>query len=300
MGIKEKIKDAFQPGRDQPDTYDQDPYTNEPTGSAPGAYPSERDPRMDAKQGPVDRPPGAYEPGAAPPGAAAAYGTNQGPPPSRHARGEKPAEYGRHRPTDSGVAMGDNRPYQGKEPRQEGSAVRNEGAPPYWGAMGTGGRGENVGPQQGGGGEGFDPSQREFPLRSAERPPPQAQYQQQPAYEQRGGEQGYDPRIVENMKPRPQGQGQVYDQNVGGQKMGMMGGPVPSAQQGVPVQSQPQSGMGQGPTGGAGARTEEGSSGPGHFGPGLDGSKVVHKCHACGTDNDISQYFQKNAVYRMS
>lgn len=40
--------------------------------------------------------------------------------------------------------------------------------------------------------------------------------------------------------------------------------------------------------------------GPGHFGPGHDGAKVMHKCVGCGQDNDISQYFSKDAVYRMS
>lgn len=39
--------------------------------------------------------------------------------------------------------------------------------------------------------------------------------------------------------------------------------------------------------------------GPGHFGPGHTGAKVVHTCVACGQDNDISQYFSKDATYRM-
>ncbi|KAF3353928.1 Ribosomal RNA-processing protein 17 [Verticillium dahliae VDG1] len=29
------------------------------------------------------------------------------------------------------------------------------------------------------------------------------------------------------------------------------------------------------------------------------GAKVFHKCRGCGMDNDISQYFRKDAVYRM-
>lgn len=61
--------------------------------------------------------------------------------------------------------------------------------------------------------------------------------------------------------------------------------------------SPPMTGAGAGSGTGTGTGT---TSGPGHFGPGLDGSKVMHKCHACGHDNDISQYFQKDTVYRMS
>ncbi|KAL2754105.1 hypothetical protein ACRALDRAFT_1069990 [Sodiomyces alcalophilus JCM 7366] len=341
MGIKDKIKEAFHPDRDETEPTSQQAYGEEPTGSAPGAYPADRDPRMNTKQGAVDQPTGAYASGAAAPGAAAAHDGNQPPPTSRHAPREKAPEHG-HRPTDSGVDFGgDNRQYQGKEPRQEGSAVRNEGAPPYWGSMGSGGRGEN--PAQQGGGEGFSQSQREFPFRSAERPPQQQQQQQQfqQPYEQgrggsgfppdtaagvsksgmmdpstqqrggpppsaqpasgavdpRGGGQDYDPRLMSSMKPQAQDQG--YDRNVGGQKMGMMGGPIPSSvQQGTPAQAQSQARSGMGAGSGAGKRTE--AAGPGHFGPGLDGSRVVHTCHACGADNDISQYFQKDAVYRMT
>jgi hypothetical protein len=39
--------------------------------------------------------------------------------------------------------------------------------------------------------------------------------------------------------------------------------------------------------------------GPDHFGPGHSGAKVMHKCAGCGHDNDISQYFRKDATYRM-
>ncbi|KAH6647293.1 hypothetical protein BKA67DRAFT_431853 [Truncatella angustata] len=40
-------------------------------------------------------------------------------------------------------------------------------------------------------------------------------------------------------------------------------------------------------------------AGPGHFGPSHPGAKVFHKCHNCGTDNDISKHFSKDAVYRL-
>lgn len=39
--------------------------------------------------------------------------------------------------------------------------------------------------------------------------------------------------------------------------------------------------------------------GDGHFGPGHQGAKVVHRCHNCGVDNDISRYFRKEVVYRL-
>lgn len=41
------------------------------------------------------------------------------------------------------------------------------------------------------------------------------------------------------------------------------------------------------------------NAGRGHFGPGHEGSKVLHSCQHCGRDNDISQYFSKDVVYRM-
>ncbi|KAI0022374.1 hypothetical protein F4780DRAFT_733994 [Xylariomycetidae sp. FL0641] len=37
-----------------------------------------------------------------------------------------------------------------------------------------------------------------------------------------------------------------------------------------------------------------------HYGPGHAGAKVLHRCDHCGNDNDISRYFRKEAVYRMS
>ncbi|KAH8652094.1 hypothetical protein BX600DRAFT_88257 [Xylariales sp. PMI_506] len=37
-----------------------------------------------------------------------------------------------------------------------------------------------------------------------------------------------------------------------------------------------------------------------HFGPGHTAAKVMHRCHNCGADNDISRHFRKDAVYRMS
>lgn len=39
--------------------------------------------------------------------------------------------------------------------------------------------------------------------------------------------------------------------------------------------------------------------GDGHFGPGHQGAKVMHRCHNCGVDNDISRYFRKEVVYRL-
>lgn len=41
-----------------------------------------------------------------------------------------------------------------------------------------------------------------------------------------------------------------------------------------------------------------GGLGKDHFGPAHEGAKVMHKCE-CGRDNDISHYFQKDAVYRI-
>lgn len=39
---------------------------------------------------------------------------------------------------------------------------------------------------------------------------------------------------------------------------------------------------------------------PDHFGPGHVGAKVVHRCEHCGNDNDITRYFKKDVVYRLS
>lgn len=36
-----------------------------------------------------------------------------------------------------------------------------------------------------------------------------------------------------------------------------------------------------------------------HYGPGHEGSKVLHTCQHCGQDNDISKYFSKDVVYRL-
>ncbi|CAJ2514176.1 Uu.00g022950.m01.CDS01 [Anthostomella pinea] len=48
---------------------------------------------------------------------------------------------------------------------------------------------------------------------------------------------------------------------------------------------------------GSGAGNDMGDD---HHGPGHAGAKVVHQCEHCGKDNDISRYFKKEAVYRMS
>jgi hypothetical protein len=37
-----------------------------------------------------------------------------------------------------------------------------------------------------------------------------------------------------------------------------------------------------------------------HYGPGHSGAKVMHQCQSCGHDNDISKYFSKDVIYRMS
>lgn len=42
-----------------------------------------------------------------------------------------------------------------------------------------------------------------------------------------------------------------------------------------------------------------GGAGRAHYGPGHEGSKVLHTCQHCGRDNDISQYFSKDVVYRL-
>ncbi|KFA69863.1 hypothetical protein S40285_10623 [Stachybotrys chlorohalonatus IBT 40285] len=39
---------------------------------------------------------------------------------------------------------------------------------------------------------------------------------------------------------------------------------------------------------------------PDHFGPGHAGAKVLHRCEHCGNDNDITRYFSKDVVYRLS
>lgn len=37
-----------------------------------------------------------------------------------------------------------------------------------------------------------------------------------------------------------------------------------------------------------------------HYGPGHSGAKVLHRCQHCGNDNDITRYFSKDVVYRLS
>ncbi|ROT41084.1 hypothetical protein SODALDRAFT_376807 [Sodiomyces alkalinus F11] len=321
MGFKDKIKDALHPDRDET-IRDEDP-----ADTAPGAYPTDRDPRNQNAAAAANQPTGTYAPGpaAAAPGSSTTHSDNQPPPTSRHVQRENASaapEYSSHHPTDSGVDFdfggGDTRPYQGKrEPREAGSGLRNEGgAPPYWGSMG---RGENMPQQQQqqqpfaqgrGGGNGFRSDPAAGVSKSSHMMDPDSSSQQrgglQSTYggvDSRGGEQGYDPRLVSGMNPRGQSQG--YDQKLGGQKAGgVMGGPMASssAHQGSPTQPQLQDGgMGSamGAGSGAGTKGADGSSGPGQFGPGLDGSRVMHTCEACGTDNDISQYFRKDAVYRM-
>ncbi|KAH7305805.1 hypothetical protein B0I35DRAFT_443318 [Stachybotrys elegans] len=52
--------------------------------------------------------------------------------------------------------------------------------------------------------------------------------------------------------------------------------------------------------------SENGSGGPvkpmtdEHYGPGHAGAKVLHRCQHCGHDNDITRYFSKDVVYRLS
>lgn len=47
------------------------------------------------------------------------------------------------------------------------------------------------------------------------------------------------------------------------------------------------------------AGSSAGGANRGHYGPGHEGSKVLHTCQHCGRDNDISQYFSKDVVYRL-
>lgn len=47
--------------------------------------------------------------------------------------------------------------------------------------------------------------------------------------------------------------------------------------------------------------SENGSrAGNEHYGPGHQGAKVMHRCQHCGNDNDITKYFSKDVVYRLS
>jgi hypothetical protein len=51
------------------------------------------------------------------------------------------------------------------------------------------------------------------------------------------------------------------------------------------------------------AHSSENGSGrfaDGHYGPGHSGAKVMHRCAHCGNDNDITKYFSKDVVYRLS
>lgn len=48
------------------------------------------------------------------------------------------------------------------------------------------------------------------------------------------------------------------------------------------------------------ARAFVNGMGDDHYGPGHAGAKVLHRCQQCGADNDISRYFRKDAIYRMS
>ena len=67
----------------------------------------------------------------------------------------------------------------------------------------------------------------------------------------------------------------------------------------------PESGMASsqqhgGPMGMGGSHNMSSGMGDGHMGPGHAAAKVMHRCDHCGNDNDISKYFSKEAVYRMS
>jgi hypothetical protein len=42
------------------------------------------------------------------------------------------------------------------------------------------------------------------------------------------------------------------------------------------------------------------SAGGHHYGPGHAGARVLHQCQHCGNDNDITRYFSKDVVYRLS
>ncbi|KAK5955002.1 hypothetical protein OHC33_003681 [Knufia fluminis] len=59
------------------------------------------------------------------------------------------------------------------------------------------------------------------------------------------------------------------------------------------------SGHGSGYGSGMGSGTSSGGAGSGYHGPGHEGAKVMHTCTHCGRDNDISDYFKKEVVYRL-
>lgn len=99
------------------------------------------------------------------------------------------------------------------------------------------------------------------------------------------------------------GQGREHDQNprsdesqkIADRALGSDGGAyAPSSSQG---QSQSQT---RGLTGASSSSTPGyGQSSTGlSAGSGLGSSKVLHKCHQCGADNDISDYFKKDATFR--
>ncbi|CAH0049021.1 unnamed protein product [Clonostachys solani] len=51
---------------------------------------------------------------------------------------------------------------------------------------------------------------------------------------------------------------------------------------------------------GIGAAPAPKPAGADHYGPGHSGAKVLHRCEHCGNDNDITRYFSKDVVYRLS
>ncbi|EEY16226.1 conserved hypothetical protein [Verticillium alfalfae VaMs.102] len=113
-----------------------------------------------------------------------------------------------------------------------------------------------------------------------------------------------DPRVDSDLDGRRANQ----LGGVGGGPGGLQGGQYGTGHTGSGVGGAGLSGAGLSGAGltGAGVGAGSGSVGAGsaglgadHYGPAHEGAKVFHKCRGCGMDNDISQYFRKDAVYRM-
>ncbi|KAM0271945.1 hypothetical protein ACHAQH_008884 [Verticillium albo-atrum] len=115
----------------------------------------------------------------------------------------------------------------------------------------------------------------------------------------------HDSNIGNKMDPRVDSDldGRQGNQFGAGGPGGMQGGQYGAGNTGPGVGGAGLTGAGLSGAGlaGAGSGVGSGASGLGadHYGPAHEGAKVFHKCRGCGMDNDISQYFRKDAVYRM-
>lgn len=83
-----------------------------------------------------------------------------------------------------------------------------------------------------------------------------------------------------------------------GSERGVTGSPPHHGGQGIGAGSPTNVGSGIGTHVG---QSSPASSGPSstHYGPGHPGAKVMHQCQHCGKDNDISNYFKSDVVYRL-